>query len=57
MGGGPGIEVAYIALAGGAGGASTAKTIEAALIRELAGEEFPLLSTSDARKKHKPKFD
>jgi hypothetical protein len=56
VGGGPGIEVAYVALAGDRGGASMARLAEAAVIQALQRAAFPLLSATDARRRHAPKF-
>lgn len=56
VGGGPGIEVAYVALVGGEGGGSTARALERATIQALQREGFPLLSTTDARKRTAPRF-
>ena len=56
MGGGPGIEVAYVLFLGDMGGASTAKVVEAAAIQALQQQGFPLLSVADAQRKHVPRF-
>lgn len=56
MGGGPGIEVGYVTLAPGAGGASMAQAAEAAVIRALQAAGFPLLSAADATRRHQPKL-
>lgn len=48
----PGAEFAYVALTVGEG--SSARVVEAAVIRALQAEGFPLLSTADARRRHAP---
>ena len=56
VGGGPGIEVAYVLFLGDMGGASTAKVVEAAAIQALQQQGFPLLSVADAQRKHVPRI-
>lgn len=56
VGGGPGIELAYVALPGSAGGASAAGAAEAGVIQALQAGGFPLLSTADAVRRGRPRL-
>lgn len=49
-------EFAYISLSGEHGASSAAKAIEAALIRVMLAEGYPLLSSADSRRQHVPSF-
>lgn len=50
----PQAEFAYVALSGIEGASSSAKVVEAAVIKALQAGGYPLLSTSDSRRKHSP---
>ncbi|PRW39283.1 mitochondrial-targeted muts 1 [Chlorella sorokiniana] len=50
--GGPHMEMAFLSLGSSQGAASLARSVESAVIRELQRRGFPMLSATDARRRH-----